>query len=87
MRIKQGWGAFSIIVLLFLSLSPVAYSQGAARLRTVAVLEFDGVGVPDQIMQDVSERFANEYANFFWLAKEAYPTSNGTRTLSSVTKG
>ncbi len=64
MRIKQGWGAFSIIVLLFLSLSPVAYSQGAARLRTVAVLEFDGVGVPDQIMQDVSERFANEYANF-----------------------
>ena len=64
MRIKQGWAAFSIIVLLFLSLSPVAYSQGAARLRTVAVLEFDGVGVPDQIMQDVSERFANEYANF-----------------------
>ncbi len=64
MRIKQGWGAFSIIVLLFLSLSPAAYSQGAARQRTVAVLEFDGVGVPDQIMQDVSERFANEYANF-----------------------
>ena len=64
MRIKQGWGYFSILLLLFLSLSPTASGQGSVKQSTVAVLEFDGVGVPDQTMQDVSERFANEYANF-----------------------
>ena len=63
-RIKQGLGFFCFVALLFLSLSPSASAQDAIRQRTFAVLEFDGVGVPDQTMQDVSERFANEYANF-----------------------
>ena len=64
MRIKQGLGGFCFISLLFLSLSPSVSAQDAVRQRTVAVLEFDGVGIPDQTMQDVSERFAIEYANF-----------------------
>ena len=63
-RIKHGLGFFCFVALLFLSLSPSASAQDAIRQRTFAVLEFDGVGVPDQTMQDVSERFANEYANF-----------------------
>jgi len=48
---------------LFLSIPSIAFSQGPRKI-TIAVLEFEGNGVPDQTMQDVSARFATEYAAF-----------------------
>ena len=50
--------------LFYLFISSIAFSQGAAQKKTFAVLEFEGTGVPDQTMQDVSDRFAKEYALF-----------------------
>jgi len=60
-RVKQ---VFYVLSLLFLSISSIAFSQGPTRRITIAVLEFEGNGVPDQTMQDVSARFATEYAAF-----------------------
>ena len=60
-RVKQ---VFYVLFLLFLSISSIAFSQGPTRRITIAVLEFEGNGVPDQTMQDVSARFATEYAAF-----------------------
>ena len=52
------------IFLLIASISTPALSQNSVRRQTIAVLEFEGNGVPDQTMQDVSARFATEYAAF-----------------------
>jgi TolB-like protein len=60
-RVKQ---VFYVLSLLFLSIPSIAFSQGPTRRITIAVLEFEGNGVPDQTMQDVSARFAIEYAAF-----------------------
>ena len=60
-RVKQ---VFYVLSLLFLSIHSIAFSQGPTRRITIAVLEFEGNGVPDQTMQDVSARFATEYAAF-----------------------
>ena len=59
-RVKQ---VFYVLSLLFLSIPSIAFSQGPRKI-TIAVLEFEGNGVPDQTMQDVSARFATEYAAF-----------------------
>jgi len=59
-RVKQ---VFYVLSLLFLSIFSIASSQGPRKI-TIAVLEFEGNGVPDQTMQDVSARFATEYAAF-----------------------
>jgi|GEM_PF-402913 len=60
-RVKQ---VFCALSLLFLSIPSIAFSQGPTQRITIAVLEFEGNGVPDQTMQDVSARFATEYAAF-----------------------
>ena len=60
-RVKQ---VFYVLSLLFLAISSIASSQGPTQRITIAVLEFKGNGVPDQTMQDVSARFATEYAAF-----------------------
>lgn len=60
-RVKQ---VFYVLSLLFLSIASIASSQGPTQRITIAVLEFEGNGVPDQTMQDVSARFATEYAAF-----------------------
>ena len=60
-RVKQ---VFYVLSLLFLSIPSIAFSQGPSQRITIAVLEFEGNGVPDQTMQDVSARFATEYAAF-----------------------
>jgi len=52
------------IFILIASISTPALSQNSVRRQTIAVLEFEGNGVPDQTMQDVSARFATEYAAF-----------------------
>ena len=52
------------IFLLIASISNPALSQNSVRRQTIAVLEFEGNGVPDQTMQDVTKRFASEYAAF-----------------------
>ena len=59
-RVKQ---VFYVLSLLFLSIPSIAFSQGPRKI-TIAVLEFEGNGVPDQTMQDVSVHFATEYAEF-----------------------
>jgi len=60
-RVKQ---VFCILTCLLLSFPSIAFSQDPTRRITIAVLEFEGNGVPDQTMQDVSARFATEYAAF-----------------------
>lgn len=57
-------GMMVFIFLLIASISTPALSQNSVRRQTIAVLEFEGNGVPDQTMQDVSARFATEYAAF-----------------------
>ncbi len=52
------------IFLLIASISTPGLSQNSVRRQTIAVLEFEGNGVPDQTMQDVTKRFASEYAAF-----------------------
>ena len=52
------------LALFFLYLPTNIFAQTLAQGKTFAVLEFDGTGVPDQTMQDVSDRFAKEYAAF-----------------------
>lgn len=52
------------LALFFLYLPTNIFAQNIAQGKTFAVLEFDGTGVPDQTMQDVSDRFAKEYAAF-----------------------
>tara|TARA_Y100001001_G_scaffold160492_1_gene183217 strand:- start:641 stop:1879 length:1239 start_codon:yes stop_codon:yes gene_type:complete len=64
MKIIRGKQVFCALSLLFLSIPSIAFSQGPTRRITIAVLEFEGNGVPDQTMQDVSARFATEYAAF-----------------------
>jgi TolB-like protein len=64
MKIIRGKQVFCVLSLLFLSIPSVAFSQGSTQKITIAVLEFEGNGVPDQTMQDVSARFATEYAAF-----------------------
>ena len=64
MKMIRGKQAFCALSLLFLSIPSIAFSQGPTRRITIAVLEFEGNGVPDQTMQDVSARFATEYAAF-----------------------
>ena len=64
MKIIRGKQVFCALSLLFLSIPSIASSQGPTRRITIAVLEFEGNGVPDQNMQDVSARFATEYAAF-----------------------
>ncbi|MBT5440072.1 MAG: hypothetical protein HOK88_01960, partial [Candidatus Marinimicrobia bacterium] len=51
-------------LLLFIFTSSYTLSQGVIQKKTLAVLEFDGTGVPDQTMQDVTDRFAKEYGSF-----------------------
>ena len=75
-RVKQ---VFYVLSLLFLSIPSIAFSQGPTQRITIAVLEFEGNGVPDQTMQDVSARFATEYAafkgsqfNIQWNGKDEY---------------
>ena len=51
-------------LLLFIFISSFTFSQGVIQKKTLAVLEFDGTGVPDQTMQDVTDRFAKEYGSF-----------------------
>jgi TolB-like protein len=63
MKIIRGKQVFCALSLLFLSIPSIAFSQGPRKI-TIAVLEFEGNGVPDQTMQDVSARFATEYAAF-----------------------
>jgi len=63
MKIIRGKQVFCVLSLLFLSIPSIAFSQGPRKI-TIAVLEFEGNGVPDQTMQDVSARFATEYAAF-----------------------
>ena len=60
-RVKQ---VFCILTCLLLSFPSIAFSQDPTERITIAVLEFEGNGVPDQTMQDVSARFATEYAAF-----------------------
>ena len=60
-RVKQ---VFCILTCLLLSFPSIAFSQDPTQRITIAVLEFEGNGVPDQTMQDVSARFATEYAAF-----------------------
>jgi len=43
-RVKQ---VFYVLSLLFLSIPSIAFSQGPRKI-TIAVLEFEGNGVPDQ---------------------------------------
>jgi TolB-like protein len=57
-------GMMVFIFILIASISTPALSQNSVRRQTIAVLEFEGNGVPDQTMQDVSARFATEYAAF-----------------------
>ena len=64
MKIIRGKQVFCVLSLLFLSIPSVAFSQGSTQKITIAVLEFEGNGVPDQTMQDVSARFATEYGAF-----------------------
>ena len=64
MKIIRGKQVFCALSLLFLSIPSIAFSQGPTQRITIAVLEFEGNGVPDQTMQDVSARFATEYAAF-----------------------
>jgi len=64
MKIIRGKQVFCALSLLFLSIPSIVFSQGPTRRITIAVLEFEGNGVPDQTMQDVSARFATEYAAF-----------------------
>ena len=52
------------ISLIFLSLFSSSFAQGVIQKKTFAVLEFDGTGVPDRTMQDVTDRFAKEYSSF-----------------------
>ena len=63
-KIIRGKQVFCVLSLLFLSFPSVAFSQGPTQKITIAVLEFEGNGVPDQTMQDVSARFATEYGAF-----------------------
>jgi len=63
-KIIRGKQVFCALSLLFLSIPSIAFSQGPTRRITIAVLQFEGNGVPDQTMQDVSARFATEYAEF-----------------------
>jgi TolB-like protein len=60
-RVKQ---VFYVLSFLFLSIPAIAFSQGQTQKITIAVLEFEGNGVSDQTMQDVSAQFATEYAAF-----------------------
>ena len=60
-RVKQ---VFCILTCLLLSFPSIAFSQDPTRRITIAVLEFEGNGVPDQTMQDVSAHFATESAEF-----------------------
>ena len=55
---------FCILTCLILSFPSIAFSQDPTQRIKIAVLEFEGNGVPDQTMQDVSARFATEYAAF-----------------------
>ena len=55
---------FCILTCLLLSFPSIAFSQDPTQRIKIAVLEFEGNGVPDQTMQDVSARFATEYAAF-----------------------
>jgi TolB-like protein len=64
MKIIRGKQVFCVLSLLFLSIPSVAFSQGSTKKITIAVLEFEGNGVPGQTMQDVSARFATEYGAF-----------------------
>ena len=64
MKIIRDKQVFCVLSLLFLSFPSVAFSQGPTQKITIAVLEFEGNGVPDQTMQDVSARFATEYGAF-----------------------
>lgn len=52
------------IALIFISLFSSSFAQGVIQKKTFAVLEFDGTGVPDRTMQDVTDRFAKEYSSF-----------------------
>ena len=52
------------ISLIFISLFSSSFAQGVIQKKTFAVLEFDGTGVPDRTMQDVTDRFAKEYSSF-----------------------
>jgi TolB-like protein len=63
-KLWRGLGMMVFIFLLIASISTPALSQNSVRRQTIAVLEFEGNGVPDQTMQDVSARFATEYAAF-----------------------
>ena len=63
--IKSIFKTLRVTLALFLLYLPTnIFAQNIAQGKTFAVLEFDGTGVPDQTMQDVSDRFAKEYAAF-----------------------
>ena len=63
--IKSIFNTLRVTLALFLLYLPTnMFAQNIVQKKTFAVLEFDGTGVPDQTMQDVSDRFAKEYAAF-----------------------
>ena len=55
---------WAISIALFISFSSNIFAQGTIQKKTFAVLEFDGTGVPDRTMQDITDRFAKEYSSF-----------------------